>query len=221
MAEMAQSEGGTVGFLFTNAGRLVVYADGDFRKMIGSRGGDSLVGAALHTALGMEEQAANEFFDTVRDDGAIENRLLNLSDRTGQEEPVAARGWASYDDRRKFTGVRIIVRHLSEADRLKALEPRLEVVSNAGVFKIVSRVDHLDDAGLLELYFNAHLEELQVVAALTAGLPVRAKLEARVNEAAERNGWDMRWRTGCLAAGRRMWKRIVRCWPRRLTMCAR
>ena len=203
MDSESQLPANLLGFLFTNDKSLVVFADKDFRSLIRSPVDDSLVGVALHDALGLEKRVASDFVEEVREVGSVEKRHLELRDRTGDSLDVLARSWASYDEQESFEGVRIFVRQLLGDDLHQAQMPVTEAVNNAGAWQIVSKVDHLDDEALLELYFNAHVEELQVMVARVLGLFMRDKLESNVNKFAEQNGWAINMRDGQIAVDQR------------------
>jgi hypothetical protein len=185
--------------LFTDSLGRVVFVDNNFLNMMHCAEEGIAVGEPLEDVLGLDRHTVAQLMRKVAQDGYVLHRLLELRDVTGSSTRVWCTGVATYQNGGTFIGADFILQDSAWTGIPEAqLEHHHADILGRLLKYIRTRARSLEDQTLLQSYFTAQVNALQVLLAHMGGLRTCATLEAIVNESAQRNGWPVCMKDGNL-----------------------
>jgi hypothetical protein len=182
--------------LFTDSLGRVVFVDNNFLNMMHCAEEGIAVGEPLEDVLGLDRHTVTQLMREVAQTGYVLHRLLELRDTTGASTRVWCTGVATYQNGGAFVGADFILQDSAWTGIPETqFEHHADILSRL-LTHIRARARNLEDQTLLQSYFTAQVNALQVLLARMSGLRTCATLEAIVNEGAQRNGWPVCMKDG-------------------------
>lgn len=188
------------GLIFTNSKGQVIFADSSFMELLKVERRQPILGKPLHRILGVEHEETRRLLE-ARTGSGDQLVVMNLRDREGQIACVEMESIPAYDQNDRFLGINIIVRRVANelGASLPAPAPAPVEVSMQAAGPPVggpqvggplgSTITGPTREEMLNRFFLAQVDTLQVLLARVAGLRVRESLESIYNDVAQRNQW--------------------------------
>ncbi len=171
------------GLIFTNNRGQVIFADSTFLDIMKFERRQPILGKPLCRVLGLEPDQVKGLLDA--EPGVSRPVTMTLRDTVGQLNCLEMESIPAYDRNNKFMGINIIVRKVSGGNGAPVPAP----VSNIGTRPLSARLAGQPDGEVLQPFFLAQMDTLQILLARVAGLRVRDALETIFNEAAQKHSW--------------------------------
>jgi hypothetical protein len=183
--------------LFTDSLGRVVFVDNNFLRMTHCPEEGIAVGEPLEDVLGLDRQTVAQLMREVAQNGYVLHRLLELCDATGASTCVWCTGVATYQNGETFIGADFILQDSAWTGIPEAQSEHHHADILSRLLKYIrARARSLEDQTLLQSYFTAQVNALQVLLARMAGLRTCVALEAIINESAQRSGWPVCMKDG-------------------------
>ncbi len=147
-----------------------------------------VIGAPLHTILGITDQVYSEMKDNLKKTGVYTNVVP--SSYLGKNQRVWISAIRSENVLKQYNGANIVLRVFAEARAATVLTSE----ENALAESILSNTGSqgADTEHLLLNYFSAHYKLLHGLATQFSGARIARALTEVINETANRNRWSMR-----------------------------
>jgi len=172
--------------VFTDARGHVVFVDNNFLRLMSRTQARGLVGAPLHSVIGVEMDVAASLLKETSQNGALADRTIELRTEAGTLVRVTCSAQATYDERNSFIGADMT---LVELER-----------SAPAIAEPDQQKENADEKTLLKGYFIATLEALRELLAHIGGDRPRAQLDGIINETANRSEWPVLVQAGKIYA---------------------
>jgi hypothetical protein len=178
----------TNGLIFTDINARVIFVDGTFLKMThrSASHARSLMGMPMHEVVGVEQSAVQNMVKEVSRIGNLRDVPMAIKDVTGQEIEVFFSATGTYDERGSCIGADFSMRY--------ALGGGQRLSTPSSLFDTQEREQ-------LYGYIAAQIDALRVLLIRTGGQKFGERLEAILNETAEKNGWSVRISSSQLELG--------------------
>jgi hypothetical protein len=176
---MASTSGGLV---FTNNKGQVIFADSSFLDIMKFERRQPVMGKPLYRVLGIEQEEIKGLL--TAEPGISRPVVMTLRDCEGRVNCLELESIPAYDRNDKFLGINIIVRKVSDGGAALPVP-----VSNIGTRPLSLRLVEQTPGEILQPFFLAQVDTLQIVLARVAGLRVRDALESIFNDAAQKHTW--------------------------------
>lgn len=173
--------------VFTDARGHVVFVDNNFLKLMSRTQAKGLVGAPLHSVIGVEVDVAAALLRETSQAGSLKDRAIELRTDSGTLVRVTCSAQATYDERNAFIGADMTLVELERsAPAFPAAPGRQEETA--------------DEKTLLKAYFMANVDALRDLLAHIGGDRPRAQLDGIINETANRSEWPVLIQAGKIYA---------------------
>jgi hypothetical protein len=192
----AKSQEPTFALVFTDAMGRVVFVDHNFLKMMNCAEEGVAVGEPLREVLGIDHQAAVQLMREVTQNGYVLHRLLEVQAASDATICVWCTGAATYDNGKGFIGADFI---LQDATCTGIPDEQLrghgDILSRL-MRHIRAEARNREDQDILQSYFTAQVNALQVLLMRMGGAQLSVALEVIINEDARRNKWPITMQDG-------------------------
>jgi hypothetical protein len=189
-----------IGLLFTDMSGQVIFADPFFLRLMNYSEAGVVTGEPLHKALGLEQKAAKQILDDLRDSGNIENRIVEIPRPSGKPIRLAFNAVATFDPGGMYIGADITLNVVdSKIDTAEIrIKDHADVINTKIQQSLAStlNIEIDENMALRAIYFNTQLEALYVLVSRLLGIKATTQLDSVVNKTATKNYWSITIKNG-------------------------
>jgi hypothetical protein len=193
----------TTAVMFTNNLGQVIFVDQAFLDLMQYSEAGLVTGEPLFKALRLDAQSGKVLLETVRQNGTVQDKLVEIASPKGTPIHLSVNAAASHDAQGNFIGADITLRKHDGANtqtpKITANPAEPLAVPSTNVMptrEVIAEATFADNNQFLQLYFMTHIKAIYVLYQRVIGLMARDRLDKMINQTAQKNGWQLQIRSG-------------------------